>query len=314
MLDYKTNEQSHEWAAGVVRVHLRPFFGAMKAACVGSDQIQAYITKRREPSKRILENGRKRDIPPAANATINRELSLLRRAFNLGKAATPPKVSSVPAVPMLAENNVRKGFFEHAAFVSVRRALPEEIRPVITFAYFTGCRKGEILKLQWSQVDLGERVVRLEPGETKNDEARTIFMATELYETLAMQKELRDCYFPECPWVFARLGNRIRDFKAAWKTACKTAGLVNEAGEPEKLFHDLRRTGIRNLIRAGVPERVAMMISGHKTRAVFDRYNVVSESDLKDAARRLGEFLAHKDATPDNRHTIGTQDASEAVQ
>ena len=75
---------------------------------------------------------------------------------------------------MLAEDNVRKGFFEHDAFLSVRHALPEETRPVITFAYFTGCRKGEILALRWSQVDLDERVVRLEPGETKNDEARTI--------------------------------------------------------------------------------------------------------------------------------------------
>jgi hypothetical protein len=135
-------------------------------------------------------------------------------------------------------------------------------------------------------------------------------MAPELYQTLMMQKETRDRYFPECPWVFARAGNRIRDFKTAWKGACARAGLVNEEGAPEKLFHDLRRTGVRNLVRAGVSERVAMTISGHKTRAVFDRYNIVSESDLKDAARRLGEFFAHKTATTENPHTTRTQETA----
>ncbi|MGP0075109.1 MAG: site-specific integrase [Bryobacteraceae bacterium] len=313
LLDYETNAKSHAWAALVVRVHLRPFFGAMKAARVGTDQIQTYVAKRREPTTRALPKGRTRKIGPASNATINRELSLLRRAYSLGKKATPPKVTSAPAIPMLAENNVRKGFFEADAFTAIRRALPDEIQPVVTFAYYTGCRKGEVLNLRWNQVDLSERLVRLEPGETKNDEARTVFMVPELYEILAIQREIRDRYFPECPWVFARAGKQIRDFKGAWKTACKSAGLLTDDGEPDKLFHDLRRTGVRNLVRAGVPEAVAMRISGHKTRAVFDRYNIVNENDLKDAARRLSEYLAAPKVTPADRHAIGTQQNSTAV-
>ena len=136
--DYKINGKDYEWAERVVRVHLRPFFGAMKASQVGTNTIRKYIEQRQKPQKRVYtatdgRNKRERNYGPARNATINRSLALLRRAFNLGKRATPPKVGNVPFIPMLAENNVRKGFFEHDAFLLVRRALPEEIRPVITF-------------------------------------------------------------------------------------------------------------------------------------------------------------------------------------
>ena len=142
--------------------------------------------------------------------------------------------------------------------------------------------------------------------------------------TLALQKEVRDRLWPESPWMFSRAGERIRNFRKAWDTACKKAGLVTKVDDEEKankLFHDLRRTGVRNLVRAGVPERVAMMISGHKTRSVFDRYNIVNTADLKDAAKRLGAYLADKSAPstapstqPGNRHTIGTQEPSTNVQ
>ena len=81
--------------------------------------------------------------------------ALLRRALNLGARATPPKVGRVPFIPMLAENNVRKGFFEHDAFLALRMSLPEEIRPGVTFAYYAGCRKGEILALRWGKWPCG---------------------------------------------------------------------------------------------------------------------------------------------------------------
>ena len=77
------------------------------------------------------------------------------------------------------------------------------------------------------------------------------------------------------------LGERRRDFREAWKTACKNAGV------PGRLRHDFRRTAVRNMVNAGIPERVAMKITGHKTRAVFDRYHIVSPADLQEAARKL---------------------------
>lgn len=315
LLDYKINGKSYDWAELVVRVHLRPFFGHMRAARLGTDQINAYIASRQKPEVRHYGE-LTREYGPGSNGTINRELTLLRRAMNLGRLASPPKVSVVPHIPRLAEDNVRQGFFEHEDFVAVRQALPEEIRPVISFAYATGCRKSEILGLQWPQVDLAERIVRLNAGETKNGDGRLIPLTPELHEILRLQKELRDRYFPESPWVFSRAGAKILDFRGAWESACTKVGLVNEDGECVKLFHDLRRTGVRNLVRSRTPETVAMRISGHRTRAVFDRYNIVSEADLHEAARRLGEYHAAKGAQDISEpvHTIGTQEPPEVIQ
>lgn len=84
-------------------------------------------------------------------------------------------------------------------------------------------------------------------------------------------------------WVFHREGERIKNFYAAWRTACRKAGYAG------KLIHDFRRTAIRNFIRKGIPEKVAMLLSGHKTRSTFERYNIVSESDVLDAGKRLEE-------------------------
>jgi hypothetical protein len=124
---------------------------------------------------------------------------------------------------------------------------------------------------------------------------------------------------PKSEFVFMNSGERVATSRKAWNSACARAGLGiftcrgcnvqvspgSRCAECKKakrrahsrwyrglIFHDLRRTGIRNLVRAGVPERVVMAVSGHKTRAVFDRYNIVSGRDLKDAARKLEAYIA----------------------
>ena len=186
---------------------------------------------------------------------------------------------------------MRKGFFEHDEFVAHRAALPLEVRAVVTFAYYTGWRKEEVLALTWDRVDLQARTVRLDPGTTKNSEGRLIYLDGELFDTLIAVKRARDLAYPHCAEVFHRNGKGIKDFRAAWDSACQAVGLEG------KLVHDFRRTAVRNMVRAGIPDRVAQQISGHKTRSIFDRYHIVSDSDLCEAAKRQAAYVTSEMVT-----------------
>ena len=275
--DYKINGRKSAEMVEYNLHHLREYFGGMKAKNITADKIRAYVTWRKQQQTHYHR--------PPTNATINRELSALRRMFTLASQAG--RVRVIPFIAKLQENNVRKGFFTHYEYLSLRDALPEFLRPVVAFGYYTGMRKGEILKLEWSQVDLREGTVRLEVGTTKNDDARTVALPADLLEELKGQKTIRDKKFPRCEFVFFnhKTGKQIKDFRGSWETA------TSEVGLDGRLFHDLRRTGVRNLLRAGVPERVAMAISGHKTRTVFDRYNIVDERDIREASEKVQGYL-----------------------
>jgi len=188
---------------------------------------------------------------------------------------------------------VRTGFLEYGEFLALRDALPEYLKGYVTFAYKTGCRKSECINLTWQQVNLHERTVTLNPGTTKNDEGRTICLDDELVEVFTRQWENRKKAKKILPYVFPNFNGtaKIGNFIFAWKAACKKAGIGH------KLIHDCRRSAVRNLVRSGVPERVAMMISGHKTRSVFERYNIVSAEDLKQAAARQQVYLQEQTVT-----------------
>jgi len=264
----------------------------MRVTDIDTPRIKRYIQDR-------IDEG-------AANATINRELAALKRMLNLGANQTPPKVNRVPHIPMLKENNTRKGFFEHGDFLAVRSALPDYLKGFVTFAYETGWRKREIINLTWSQVDRENWIVYLNPGETKNDEARTIYLDDELKEIFKNQWELRK-KGQLLPCVFTNWNGKgkIKNFIVAWRKACQDAGIGN------KLFHDFRRTAVRNIVRSGTPERVAMKISGHKTRSVFDRYNIVNDTDLKLAAQRQEAYLKSQKVT--KKVTISTFPKKEGI-
>lgn len=299
--DYRINGQDVAWCETVV-ANLRPTFGKLPVSRIRPKHIDAYTDKR-------LGQDRK-------PATIENERAILRRAFNL--AVEKGTLTAVPfKIPKLTLNNVRTGFMEHDEYIRFRAALPSELKPVLIFAYYTGLRRGEILKMQWSQVDLIARIVRLDVGTTKNKGGRILpLQVGELFETIAMLKTERDERFPKCRLVFTRDGQPIKEFRTAWDNACKAAGQWDAVTDRHtRILHDLRRTGVRNLVRAGVPEKVAMLISGHKTRSVFDRYNIVDERDLVEGMARLDRYSRARDeaeksagrSEPGSWHTIGTQ-------
>jgi integrase len=210
---------------------------------------------------------------------------------------------------MLKERNVRTGFFEREQIERIVAHVPPAVRPAVKFAYVTGWRiPSEVLKLQWRHVDFEARVVRLDPNTTKNDEGRTFPFTHALERLLDAQKEEHDHLKANgviCPWVFNRSnrkvkGKQITTFIKAFRAACTKAGC------PGRIPHDLRRTAVRNLVRAGVPERVAMQMTGHKTRSVFERYNIVSECDLVEAAKKLNTVQPVPPASNRDGHNPGT--------
>jgi integrase len=275
--DYKINNRRSidDLEARMPRV--KAYYGERKPLSINKADIAAYVSKRQQEPGHFKGK-------MTANASINRELAIIRRAFNLaienGKLATMPKIKT------LKENNIRKGFFERPQFQSVRQYLSDELQPMVTFAYITGWRmRSEVWPLQWSLIDFQAGIVRLEPGTTKNDEGRIFPFTSELRQLLEAQRTKTDTLQKAkgiiVPWVFHREGKQIKEFRRSWRTACKNAGL------PGRIPHDFRRTAVRNLVRAGIPESVAMAMTGHKTRSVFDRYNIVDEADLFEAARKL---------------------------
>ena len=250
--------------------HLRGFFGGWPAETVTPDSIRNYQKHRRAGN--------------VESATVNRETSALRRMFQL--AIRRGQLDRIPLFPKrLEENPPRDGFFEHEEYLKVRQRLPAAFQDVLDFAYFSGWRRNEILGLTWDEVDADAGIIRLTPRRSKTKTGRLLPISAPLGQVLIRRQKRRR---PESPLVFHRDGVTVRAWATALRDACRKANV------PHRLLHDCRRTAARNLIRAGVPERVAMLLTGHKTRSVFDRYNIVNERELLTAGERLAEYVAQK--------------------
>jgi integrase len=261
--------------AGYRLQHLDAFYRGWRLANIDGGAVAHYIAHRQGEG--------------AANGTVNREVSVLVSMLRL--AVEHNKLLRLPTVHKPKEAAPRSGFFELEQYEAVRRRLPEDLQTAVAIAHTFGWRtQSEVLTLTRAQVDLEAGAIRLDPGTTKNDDGRVVYMTPELHRRVAAQLErvrkLEREMGAIIPWLFPHLGKRLQgarriDYRDSWKTACQKTGVSG------RLRHDLRRTAVRNLVNAGVSERVAMTITGHRTRAVFDRYHIVSPADLKAAAQKL---------------------------
>jgi integrase len=274
--DYKVNgKKTHDHAKRRINLHLKSqevdgrIFAGRRLASITTSDIRKFMAARLDEK--------------AAPGEINRELSALKRMDTL--AVQAGKLHGKPYIPMLQEDNVRRGFFEPKQFASVDAHLPEALRPLLRFAYLTGWRlSSEVLPIEWQQIDWEGRVVRLDAHTTKNGDARvypfTVELETLLRTQLAEHERLKKVG-RIIPHVVHRSGRPIKNVRAAWVSACTAAGC------PGRLIHDLRRTAVRNLERAGVPRSSAMAMVGHKTESIYRRYAIMDAGALRDAAAKI---------------------------
>jgi integrase len=253
---------------------IRDRTGKIRAAKYGTDHIQAYIAQRQGDRM--------------ADSTINRELAIVRRGFNLAYKHEPRLIDRVPTFNLIELDNTRQGFLEHEQYRTLLAELPDRLKVLFVVGFHLGTRLGTLRRMKWPQVDFVNREIRIEKKQSKGKMPHTLPIYGEMETWLKWQRERLDVSFPGCPWVFHYLGQKpIGAHLKGWSEACDRAGL------PGLLFHDLRRTAVRNMERAGIPRKVAMQITGHKTESVYLRYDIVSARDLKIAAAKMEEFLGH---------------------
>jgi integrase len=223
-----------------------------------------------------------RQAEGAGNAVINRSLACLRRMLRL--AFEEKKIQSVPVIRFLKEPPARRGFLELPKFEELLAQFQPTLKPYITFLYFCGGRRGEAELIEWPQVHLERKLIRIEDDQTKDKEAREIPLPGRLVLMLERIEPKQGLVFD------------TTNLRKEWRKACAAVGLGNIIEVPGRKYdpryegltlHDFRRSAIRNLVTlAGVREKVAMEITGHKTRSVFDRYHIVDTTDVSNAMQQ----------------------------
>jgi len=273
-----------------IEASVRPFFGQKKVASLRDTHFEQY----RE--QRVANDG-------VSNVTVDHDFTYLLAALNLEHRKKPhTRVPVVPTIPKSGEDNVRQGFLDLNGYDRVLDTLPTSLKCLFVVAYHIGNRKGTLLNLKWSQIDFEEGLIRFVRKENGKPVPVYAPIYGDMHDWLRRQKAFRDRKYPNCELVFfwypidcdivpklkgGRGGRRnepgtpIKDFRFSWKEA------VKEAKRPELLFHDLRRSAVRNMVeKMGWSEKKAMMISGHKTDAMLRRYDIIPTDDIKESGRQ----------------------------
>jgi len=252
--------------------NLAATFAGMKAEDITAQKIREYSRKRLK-------------VDRMTPATLRRELAILKRMLRLGSDVLP----RVPVVDLPRVDNARQGFFEEEDLQQILPHLAPHIRFLIEFLYLTGWHTSEALSVVWTDIDWKQRFVRLR--DSKNREPR--IFAFKYHERLERVLKDQRALVSEwerrngvlCAAVFHWQGERIQKLRRSWTSACRRAGM------PGRLVHDFRRTAVRNLIRAGVQQAIAMKITGHKTDSIFRRYLIVDEELLAQATGAVADYL-----------------------
>lgn len=265
--------------------------GSKRVDRLTADQVVAYTEARREAGR--------------TNASINREVELLGAALRL--ALQRGKIIRAPKMPsrLSEKGNVRLGFFEKSELQALLPHLPEPLGDMARVAFATGWRRGELLGLTWEVVSRDE--IRL--GTTKNGEPRSLPLDAELrvvFERLRKAREYtRESGVGLSAYVFHRHGKPVSRnlFGKQWRRACIKVGLGRRVKNEDgvlcyvgKHFHDFRRTAARNMIRGGVPQSVAMRVTGHETDAMFIRYDITDNRDKLAALAASRKFVQQQPA------------------
>lgn len=233
-------------------------FGKLHAASLKKADITAYVKKRK-------------NVEGAAKATINRELSIIRRSLKLG--IDDELIPAMPKVMKLDESdNIRQGFIEEDEYQRMLAAMPEHLKIVWCFAYHLGMRSGELKSLRWSWLvpywNEEKPIIKVPGSHTKSGKPHTI----PVYGDMKAQIEkAMITASPKCDFIFQYRGKQIKNWRTGFLKARDKAKL------PNLLFHDTRRSAIRNMERAGIPRSEARQVSGHQTESIYIRYDIASE-------------------------------------
>jgi integrase len=234
----------------------------------------------------------------AAPGTITQELIYLRAALRL--AHRHQRIPHLPYVPTAGQGGVRKGFVDIELFDRIHAAMPDLYRDMAEFLFLSGWRYEEVCGLELSWVFLADAEIRL--PDSKNGQGRVIVLEGRLLELVEKWWAGRRL---DCAYLFHRNGRRVKDaLREHWRTACSTVGIaeVKHRGPTGwrsfagVSIHDLRRSAIRNMRRAGVAESVAMTISGHQSPLVFKRYDITSHEDQRNALAATEAYRAQRRA------------------
>ena len=228
-------------------------------------------------------------------ASANRAVALLKRIYNL--AIREDMVIKNPCwkVSMLPEKNERDRVITHEEFERLIEALPDHLKPITKVGYYTGMRVGEILGLTWDQVNMQEGYIDLSAEDTKTSEPRRIYFNDELEKVFREAGRVRSLKHSH---VFTYRNRPMQRFTRAFQNATRKAGIEDFK------FHDLRHTFNTNMRKAGVDHTVIMKLTGHKTMAMFNRYNTVDREDAYSAMEKLTGYLG----------TVFSQKSSDIVQ